>query len=135
MIIYRDDVDKSGLARVLKTHKGELHFLLPEKALDPIDERVEKVNNCSHYILFIDQKRKTNIFFYSIKGCEKEKRKRKKSVVMKIKKNYILKKKFFLCFFYYYFLFIMSKNKLEFFPSSFSFFIIYVELFFVVAII
>ena len=45
----RDDVDKSGLARVLETNKSELHLLLPEEALDPIDERVKEVNNCCHF--------------------------------------------------------------------------------------
>ena len=28
---HRDDVHQSGLTRVLKTHKGELHLLLPEE--------------------------------------------------------------------------------------------------------
>ena len=53
IMIYRDDVDKSGLARVLKAHKGELHLLLPEQALDPVDDRVEEVDNGCHFLLFV----------------------------------------------------------------------------------
>lgn len=31
------DVDERGLSGVLQTHQSELHLLLPEQALDPID--------------------------------------------------------------------------------------------------
>lgn len=53
LFIYRNDIDKSSLARVLETHKSEFHFLLPEKALDPIDEGVEKVDDCSHFFIYL----------------------------------------------------------------------------------
>jgi len=36
-----DDVDKGGFPRVLQPHQGQLHLLLPEEGLEPLQEPVD----------------------------------------------------------------------------------------------
>ena len=39
------DVDERGLARVLEAHERQLHLLLPEEALEPLDDSVYKAQH------------------------------------------------------------------------------------------
>ena len=40
LLTNREDVDESRLAAVLETNERQLHFLLPEEALEPVDDTV-----------------------------------------------------------------------------------------------
>ena len=44
----REDVDESRLAAVLETDERQLHFLLPEEALEPVDDTVPPPHDRCH---------------------------------------------------------------------------------------
>lgn len=39
---YRYHVDKGGLPRVLQPHQGQLHLLLPEERLEPVEQLINE---------------------------------------------------------------------------------------------
>lgn len=50
---YRNDTDEGGLARVLKANQGELEFLLPEQASQPVKQSLESFGNwVRHFAAF-----------------------------------------------------------------------------------
>lgn len=38
---YRNHIDEGGLAGILETDQGQLHFLLPEETLEVVDDAVQ----------------------------------------------------------------------------------------------
>lgn len=41
-VTHRDHIDEGGLARVLEPHQGQLHLLLPEERLEPVQQLVDE---------------------------------------------------------------------------------------------
>lgn len=46
---YGDHVDERRLAAVLQAYEREFHLLLPEEALDPVEERVNQRREKAHF--------------------------------------------------------------------------------------
>lgn len=42
MTPYRNHVDEGGLAGILEPHQGQLHLLLPEERLEPVEQFVDE---------------------------------------------------------------------------------------------
>ena len=45
---HGDDIDQGRLAAILKSYESELHLLLPEETLEPVQERVNQRSKEAH---------------------------------------------------------------------------------------